>query len=902
MVMLSTIWVAPTSAGEDDVLYYFPVRMLVGNDLAAGRWPGWDPYEQCGTVLFGDPQVGVLYPSTWLFAVMPPKLAYSLNVFIAFALAGSGAYLYLRKIGLACVAALFGATAFQYCGFLVGHRVHLTMISVAPMLGFGLWAIESLRDRPRGAMLALPGIVFVALAGGHWPTFINLMLIWSVYLLVRGRPFVRSVALAGAGVVVGVLLAAPQILGALDLLGQTTRQRIGYATAGENSFLPTNAVLALFPFLMGCRTQNFFTQPWWGAWHLCETLGYVGLLTLSLALAGIWRLWRRGGGAFSPLVKLWTLLAVGAGVWMLGYYLPTYHLIHALPVLNIVRAPARMVMVVDFALATLAAITIHTMVTKADGAGAASAQRALSRSVVRWAVVYLPICMAATLALVAAGTAAWQRYFPGQPFFSPFAGGPQQAWASLQPANPAVWVPLVVLAASAIAAVGFARRPGGRAPLLVIVLIVDLLVVARYVDVPARLSEAVDPTNSRSAQLIRADAQARGDSSPFRVLSLSESYSTDPTDTLAPKASAVFGIENLAGYGPFQYKEHAHLFGMRIFGYSRDWPWLIRGNYLLSLFNVRYVVAQEGYRGVIESVVVPDDAPAPAEGPNLLGQGWSMRRTQLADGTLTLRTPFMWDGAVASQAVSATPGGVYRIALDARAPQGASNYLQAQVYWPGVGEDSQAIVYPEQIGRFWRHFEWTFQAPPDMPGQVQFLLATISETPIEVRDVRLGESSWERPINLGGKLQPGERVYRLVGQLPPRVAGQPPVSIYENLLCLPRAFPAGRVVSFADNESLIEELRWRAGRYDLTRDVLVAGQPAAGQSWTFASVPTAGRSKVGAGDFAALPANGHGMLVAAPAGAAIEPRDRARPGGLLASGLGLGAWLLALVYRKRMPG
>ncbi len=149
-LMLYTLWVNPLSAGEDDLVYIYPLRVMVGQALQQGRWPLANPLEATGSVLMADPQSAVMFPPTWLFAILDGKLAYSLSVFLAFSVAGGGAYLYLRSLDLARPAAAFGGIAFMFCGFMVGHRVHLPMIQTAGFFPWGLWGIERLRRRGVG--------------------------------------------------------------------------------------------------------------------------------------------------------------------------------------------------------------------------------------------------------------------------------------------------------------------------------------------------------------------------------------------------------------------------------------------------------------------------------------------------------------------------------------------------------------------------------------------------------------------------------------------------------------------------------------------------------------------------------------------------------------------------------
>ena len=817
--MLYTLWGNPTSAGEDDVIYYYPLRKLVGHALRDGRAPLVNPHEATGMPLLADPQSAVLYPPTWLFAAMGAKRAYALTLLLAFGLAGWGAWLYLRRLGLMRPAAGFGAVAFMFCGFLVGHRVHWSMLHAAAYLPWGLWCIEGLRRRPGGAFLCMVPVAFLAIAAGHWPTLIYMLLIWGVYLLFRGRPLARSLAVPAAALVLAVALAGPQIDATRRLLTEATRNRIGYATAGENSFFPASGVLALYPMLLGCRTPNFFPVEWWGPWHLCETLGYVGLGTLVLAAGAVWALYRRKGGespgepeaALRPLVRVWVWIGLGAGVWMLGYYLPTYRLIHLLPLLRIVRCPARMVLAVDMALATLAAIAVH-LVCAGAGAGADGSGPSIRPAIERAATRWLPTAMIATLLLVAAAGGVSAALFGGElPFFQGGAGW--QALRAVVPTNPAVWVQLVLAAATVMVIRSWLRAPHRRAGLLIALLLADLFFVTRFVDVPAGSAPVNDPERSAAAAWL---AEHAADREKYLVWGIGETYHDRAAELLRPKTAHTLGFNTINTYGPFQAPAHAHLLGFRIFGTNRDWARLVRRNVLLSAYGVRYVLtARPDVREVIESVRVPA-GPPPPEGENLLTGTWWLDWAEQRDGTLHLRTPVLWRWSIAKQPVTVDANTVYRIRLDARGPDdGAANFLRAEIYrhgWPLPYAESEPLgltAHAEQIGTDWRHFEWTFRTPPDVQGNLLFRVFTMSERPIEVRNVRFQASGWERLVGAAGRLAPGEPAYRLVRECPPTVRGDAPVAIYENRLWRPLEappstgpWPSGR----------IEKLKWDPNR------------------------------------------------------------------------------------------
>jgi len=790
--MLYPLWGNPLSAGEDDVIYYYPLRKMVAESLREGRWPIYNPREATGAPLMADPQSAVLFPATWLFVLMDMKTAYSLSIFLAFAAAGSGAYLYLRRLGLLRPAATFGAVAFMFCGFMVGHRVHLSMIQTAAFLPWGLWCIEGLRTRPWAAMVCLVPVVFCSIAAGHWAIVTYMGLLWLVYLFVRARPLMRSVGIVAASALLAAALAAPQLHASMELMGQATRRSIGFAEAGENSFLPAAAVLAMFPMLMGSRTPNFFPQQWWGPWHLCEMLGYVGLVTLALAGAAVWRLYRRtaeqptqeqpAAGArltdddtgapgapgivqLSRLAKLWTWMAVGAGLWMLGYYLPAYWLVHLLPVLNVVRCPARMI---------------------------------LDRS----------------------------RPIPW------FAGTATDALASIRPENPAVWVPLALMVATVGAILFWLKRPRRRAAAVIAVLLVDLFFLTRFVDVPPGNAVGIDPDSSPAAAWLRRNGPEK---EAFRVYGLADSYCHRPAELLLPKTGQSLGFATIAGYGAWHSASHAHLLGFDHYGRNPNWSSLLRRNYLLSLYNVRYILASEDkHRQVIESVRIPAGPRGP-DGPNLLADDWDLWEADIRNGLLRLGSRIYWRTCFARQPVRLVGGAIYRIRLDVRSPHGrAGNLLQAQVCWSwrdeAQADEAYLEIHTEQVGRDWRHFEWTFRAPPGLPDQAAFMISTRSSRVVEIGNVRLCRSAWDVPVNLGGRLRPGEPVYRKVAELRALDPRDPDVAVYQNRLC--RSPAAGRAP--AATSKGIEALKWQA-------DGLAQAEPPAPPNVAFSASSDPGR-------------------------------------------------------------
>src|SRR3954447_55326 len=99
--------------GYDAFVYFYPLRSYIAETLGQGRLPLWNPYLFAGTPYLANPQTAVLYPGTWLFAVLETPRAYALNFLIHLWIAGIGFYGFARlSLGLGRVAGVIGGAAF----------------------------------------------------------------------------------------------------------------------------------------------------------------------------------------------------------------------------------------------------------------------------------------------------------------------------------------------------------------------------------------------------------------------------------------------------------------------------------------------------------------------------------------------------------------------------------------------------------------------------------------------------------------------------------------------------------------------------------------------------------------------------------------------------------------------
>jgi hypothetical protein len=115
---------------RDSAHYYYPLNQRVQEEWNQGRWPLWEPEENSGMPLLGNPTAAVLYPGKLVFAVLPYAWGARVYIMAHSALAFFAMLLLMRSWGttwfgssLSALAYAFGAPIlFQYCNviYLIG--------------------------------------------------------------------------------------------------------------------------------------------------------------------------------------------------------------------------------------------------------------------------------------------------------------------------------------------------------------------------------------------------------------------------------------------------------------------------------------------------------------------------------------------------------------------------------------------------------------------------------------------------------------------------------------------------------------------------------------------------------------------------------------------------------------
>ncbi|MCB0047199.1 MAG: YfhO family protein [Caldilineaceae bacterium] len=349
-------------AGGDILHYFYPYRDYAAAALREGRIPFWDPYIFMGAPFLANPQAAVLYPLHWPLSWLPVTRQIYWSAALHTWLLGLGGYALMRRWGYGFFAALTTGVILAGSGFvggLVGHINQLNGVAWLPWLILVLENVQEKRAR-MAQSAALFGLLtaLMLLAGHTQSVYINLLAagVWSIWPLVDrvtlrapGRAL-RSIAPGlltyGGGVILGALLAAPQLLPTLELSGLGLRSGgLSYSEAGSFSLKPLYLFWTLFPsYGLADLGVVFATEGY------TEFVAYVGVAGMLLALLGAWR--GRGGSRTFGLLFAGLGLFLAAGRWNPAYY-AFYKIV---PGFDLFRAPARWMMLYTLGMAVLAGI------------------------------------------------------------------------------------------------------------------------------------------------------------------------------------------------------------------------------------------------------------------------------------------------------------------------------------------------------------------------------------------------------------------------------------------------------------------------------------------------------------------------------------------------------------------
>ena len=582
-----TMWIATgTVVPWDSKNHFYAMYRFLGDALARGEVPIWNPFHFAGYPAIADPQSRIFTPTMFLFAAIFPHAsmqAFDAMIFSHLALGGFAVVGLFRRrswhpAGAVLAAAIFmlggpAASRLQHTGMIISYgfipvawlmlEVALARVSFRYAVGFGAAASLMAVGRDQVAFLAcimLIGVVAWQVGASRTPL---------VYLR-RRIGLLAVMGLTGA-----VLLAIPGLL-TMQFLADSNRPGIAYGVAMAGSLAPVNFATLFAPNVFGSLQWSY---DYWGPGYETmsepdwtdRAINFVFIGTLP-ALLLFWHGFA-GGRIFGRGFRFFLVVGAVALVYALGRYTPLFGFIFDLvPGVKLYRRPADATFELNIALAFAAGYLLHRYVVEGLPAPLTRLPRPLG-----------PILIGASLVLLGALTG-------GALAFSADQGHAMFAARELG---------FAALIAAAGAFLLIAWRAPARRPLAAAVLAAFSVGELVFHDSAASINaepasayavySGLAPSQQAGLDLLRqeiAQRVERGERPRVEILGLGGAWQN---------ASMALGLENTLGYNPLRIEDYERAVGPgenAVDPNLRHYPGTFRGYRctLASLLGLEYLV------------------------------------------------------------------------------------------------------------------------------------------------------------------------------------------------------------------------------------------------------------------------------------------------------------------------
>jgi hypothetical protein len=769
-------------APGDARVYYYPWKMYYGSMLSRG-FPLWTPHEFAGISYLGNSESGLFYPPNFFFFAWSSAYSYNLMLLLHYVAAAYFTYLYLKLICKRKLPAVCGGLAFGLAGFMAAHKGHPNMINGATWLPILLYLYEKMRRQPRLSLALIASMVAAAqLFTGHYQvplyTYIVLLVFILFYLPKQekgGRP--RFLALTCMPLLLGLVIATPQLLATNQLSSVSLRPKNGYTFFTGSSMNPWLFVQFVFPFIY----TRSYGKGLYGPGNFTESSGFVGMLMVVFAAIALLRYFRR-----DRQVRLWFWVGLVALFLMLGSHNPLYRIMWYVPVYRLFRVPTRNVLEFDFALVCLGALGLtHVMQDKQENR--------------RWllAGIIVPLAAGTFLALLGRTVFNLMVNSKGTAFRQGLEG-------ALRWNNKALLIPMACALGYLVAwALWYHGRELARlaAGALLLVLVLELFSFTPFID---KWYYNIKDVQKEEVSSWKGFLQDTGDEART-LFTGSFAYNMDAVNR---------DVSLLNGYESLIIESFINLTGLDLPQDSSSWRNLVTDNLTLSMLNCGYVVVEKNRPplGLESMAISTEDRPAPAHNEIFLRRGWTGVGFTEDEGEVSLAAGDDLAEAYFEQDFPLGYGKRYLVSFDAWADDDFNEglrvgialgkvcspnrevYIKPDYFSPDRRRYLQVVLGPQRIEDFMEEGTLYFMTSSARPIHISDVeIVALDELPLPLVSQRLFDDGGEAE---GEDFMPA---YRLVYQ-------DKEVMVYRNMNCLPRAFVVRELILVEDEFDMKQRL------------------------------------------------------------------------------------------------
>jgi len=311
---------------------------------SSGVIPLWNPYIFAGQPLVANSQSALFYPPNLMLFFLDPGIVATLRAFFNLLILVIFGYLLGRQLGISSTGSVLISVGFALCGPVtvwLGHP-HTNVFSWFPFL---MWSGEKVFKGNRKMFWAgvfSVGVGF-SILGGHPETAFHLLLIVSVYFLLRiifskkisSYSFKTSYFLIIA-IILGILIGSIQLIPFTDFLFRsTTFNQGGRGEQGKHLLWSETSLgnlsgfaTMIYPNFFGNPPDRTYNNPIKSSYNYNEQAIYFGLIPLSFLFL---LLFRRKNPVKVKILFFISFFSLG-----IAWRLPFFEIFNHLPIFSMV--------------------------------------------------------------------------------------------------------------------------------------------------------------------------------------------------------------------------------------------------------------------------------------------------------------------------------------------------------------------------------------------------------------------------------------------------------------------------------------------------------------------------------------------------------------------------------------
>jgi hypothetical protein len=317
---------------EDFVRYYYPVRNFAAVILSQGILPHWNPYTYGGMPFLADIQTAFFYPLHLLLTIFVKgeelHFAYlEYLIIFHYFMAGVFSYYLARSFDLNKWASTLGGITFMFCGFMVTHAIHETIVIQFTYMPLIFMFYNKSLSTCKIKYILLTGLFMgITILCGHPQVtlymFFTFLLfgLYQIFFKFKDNNYkidtslFKIIAILAFPFILGIMVGAIQLLPTMKLAELSVRAEMSYELSLEGSLDYHNLFTLFSPHFFGnFPTTKDGTEYWGhrGGVHLYwESCIYIGLSALVFGMIGIVAFWKQRIIKFLAAIALLSILFI----------------------------------------------------------------------------------------------------------------------------------------------------------------------------------------------------------------------------------------------------------------------------------------------------------------------------------------------------------------------------------------------------------------------------------------------------------------------------------------------------------------------------------------------------------------------------------------------------------------